>query len=499
MGTGDDGAEQGTIWEVIGGADKGGVLVRVDEEVSSTPFPDRLTTGSLVMEVELVGDRLRYDRIAGTGAGPDSGWVSVRLGRRELLVPADVKPPRNGWRVLHKELPAWAPPRIREKPLSALTDGATGELPGWRDEDEMAGAGFGAAVGPEYMQVPGEPFAFYHKVMFPDTKPTGIRMSACLNAMEECRTDSFTICDQRVASMRKVTNPFILVALELHPSMAEFHPDNAEDGLLYAHPGSGGPIMTWLRLEATWGWPMFPLRSEEQTIYAVGKNPRASKRTPIATGRFIEALVDEQTNAMLTPEKWQQDFDQFFDQLKQDHSNSRLNESRLPNLYMKSNKPFTPTLFKKVSWTMSCMFADLWAILFHAKTPELLWDVNKICGGPFADLVQTDPDPQAIAISLPQKMEAGATYDCLCYLEEATKKAAYLLLPAGSSDPSTCVLCVMALYNWSNLPADGSTLSNEDVSLPDNGGARGNLIKFGLNTGEVKPSKLLELGSVKRI
>eukprot|EP00439_Symbiodinium_sp_Y106_P003980 s5859_g1.t1 len=95
MGTGDDGAEQGTIWEVIGGADKGGaggtqlrVLVRVDEEVSSTPFPDRLTTGSLVMEVELVGDRLRYDRIAGTGAGPDSGWVSVRLGRRELLVPS---------------------------------------------------------------------------------------------------------------------------------------------------------------------------------------------------------------------------------------------------------------------------------------------------------------------------------------------------------------------------------------------------------------------------
>eukprot|EP00439_Symbiodinium_sp_Y106_P039383 s309_g4.t2 len=248
----------------------------------------------------------------------------------------------------------------------ARSRGATGELPGWRDEDEMAGAGFGAAVGPEYMQVPGEPFAFYHKVMFPDTKPTGIRMSACLNAMEECRTDSFTICDQRVASMRKVTNPFILVALELHPSMAEFHPDNAEDGLLYAHPGSGGPIMTWLRLEATWGWPMFPLRSEEQTIYAVGKNPRASKRTPIATGRFIEALVDEQTNAMLTPEKWQQDFDQFFDQLKQDHSNSRLNESRLPNLYMKSNKPFTPTLFKKVSWTMSCMFADLWAILFHA-------------------------------------------------------------------------------------------------------------------------------------
>ncbi|CAJ1381325.1 unnamed protein product, partial [Effrenium voratum] len=42
--------EMPQIWEVIGGADKGGVIVRVDEEVSSTPFPERLTTGSLVAE-----------------------------------------------------------------------------------------------------------------------------------------------------------------------------------------------------------------------------------------------------------------------------------------------------------------------------------------------------------------------------------------------------------------------------------------------------------------
>lgn len=43
--------------------------------MTSTPFPARLTTGSLVMQVELNGDRLCYDRIAGTGAGPNSGWA----------------------------------------------------------------------------------------------------------------------------------------------------------------------------------------------------------------------------------------------------------------------------------------------------------------------------------------------------------------------------------------------------------------------------------------
>ncbi|OLQ12083.1 hypothetical protein AK812_SmicGene4067 [Symbiodinium microadriaticum] len=542
-----------------------------------------------------------------------------------------------GWPVSNgEELPAWAPPRIREKlPLSALTDGRVrleSCLAGGTDEDEMAGAGFGdlvdSQVGPEYMQVPGEPFAFYHKVMFPDTKPTGIRMSACLNAMEAedevvvfihgSKTDKYNprydqvpngflhylrpksrmpglrfdvtseiglLTYNEVASMRKVTNPFILVALELSGqlpalptntglakvpggcsliwSKAEFNPDKAEDGL----PPP--------QLEATWGWPMFPLRSEEQTIYAVGKNPRASKRTPIATGRFIEALVDEQTNAMLNPEKWQQDFDM---------------PSRLPNLYMKSNKPFTPTLFKKgfpekrVKW-INMKIGEIPDALFleDQKMIKRLEDELSVLGTfdevkaffkkheddmktkegggdtdiksitvlsarsgklriqtaapfppqynkrpcPFADLVQTDPDPQAIAISLPQKMEAGATYDCLCYLEEDRDLHAGEVMRRTSRKGRRDILAVYVRYllltvlewhvrvqhdrdepEWQQaaafqMPLDlrkamlarEVTMSDQartavderdlwDVSLPDNGGARGNLIKFGLNTGE---------------
>ncbi|CAJ1433934.1 unnamed protein product, partial [Effrenium voratum] len=354
------------------------------------------------------------------------------------------------------------------------------------DEDEMAGAGPGCVVGPEYLQSPNSPFAYYHKVVFSDTKPTGIRMSACLGAMEECRTDSFALCDQTVESFQKATDPFILVAIELHPSIVEFSPSRSEDGMLYAHPRSKGPIMSWLRLEAQFGWPMFPLRTEEQTIYAIGKNPTMDTRTPIATGRFIEALVDEDTNGMLQGLQWQEDLDKFFATLKRDHSNSRLDEAKLHNLYRSAGKPFVPTVFKQVEWKMGVAFADLWAILYHAKVPELLWEVNHLCGGVFADLVQEESDPQAIVVSLPQKMKVGSTYDCLCYLDEASKKAVYVLQPAGSANPSDCVLCVMALYNWSSLPADGATLSAEDVELPNSGAARGNLVKFALG-GEVKP------------
>eukprot|EP00931_Biecheleriopsis_adriatica_P089751 TRINITY_DN63835_c0_g1_i1.p1 TRINITY_DN63835_c0_g1~~TRINITY_DN63835_c0_g1_i1.p1 ORF type:complete len:503 (-),score=88.46 TRINITY_DN63835_c0_g1_i1:44-1552(-) len=492
-------ADELTIWEVVGGADKGGVIVRIDEDISSTPEPERLTTGSLVVQVELVGDRLRYNRIAGTGAGPNSGWVSVRTLRgKELLVQADVKAPRAGWRVLQKELPIWSPPPVRERPQALTDGGGAGFLPIWRDEDEMTGAGSGSVVGPEYVQTPGEPYVYYHKVGFNDSKPTGLRMSACMNVMDECRTDLFSICDQTVETFAKATDPFILCAIELHPAIAQLDRAKAEDGMLYTHPRSRGAISSWLRIEAEFGWPMFPLRTEEQTIYLVGKQPRSADRTPIATGRFTEALVDENTESMMQGETWQGDVDRFFARVKSDHSNARLNEAKLSSFYRQAGKAFEPTLLKQVTWTMSAAYADLWAILYHAKTPELLWDLNRLAGGAFAELVERESDPQALVISLPQKMQVGETYTCLCYLDESSKKAVYVLLPAGSSNASDCVLCVVARYDWANAPQDGATLSSEDVELPNSGPGRGNLVKFALgDSADVKPSKLLDLSKCR--
>eukprot|EP00933_Yihiella_yeosuensis_P061525 TRINITY_DN64359_c0_g1_i1.p1 TRINITY_DN64359_c0_g1~~TRINITY_DN64359_c0_g1_i1.p1 ORF type:complete len:496 (+),score=87.51 TRINITY_DN64359_c0_g1_i1:2-1489(+) len=70
-------------WEVIGGADKGGILVRAGQLTSSTQLAERLATGSHVEELERVGERLRYLRIS--GAGPKTGWVSLSLKEKQLL------------------------------------------------------------------------------------------------------------------------------------------------------------------------------------------------------------------------------------------------------------------------------------------------------------------------------------------------------------------------------------------------------------------------------
>jgi len=74
-------------WDVVGGGDKGGVLVRTGIELTSRSYSMRLATGARVCEVALVGDRLCYE--LESGDGPPVGWVSVRLSSgRELLRPS---------------------------------------------------------------------------------------------------------------------------------------------------------------------------------------------------------------------------------------------------------------------------------------------------------------------------------------------------------------------------------------------------------------------------
>mmetsp|Transcript_310 Transcript_310/g.1038 ORF Transcript_310/g.1038 Transcript_310/m.1038 type:complete len:474 (-) Transcript_310:90-1511(-) len=469
----------GPIWEVVGGGDKGGVLVRLGRELASPAEQTRLSTGALVEEVDIVGDRLRYNLVAGTGYGPHSGWLSIKVKGAAQVVPADVKPPRSGWKILSRELPDWAPP-----PPGASV------LP-------IADAG-SSAVKPQSPQTPGEPYVFYHQICFNDTKPTGLRMSACLAAMDNCRTDLFTICDMSVESFKNVNDPFTQVMIELRPAIAKLGEGDSGDGLLYTTPDSSGPVLTWLRLEAQFGWPAFPLRTEEQTIYKVGKDINSAAREPIATARFVEAFTDSSADppSALMGENWERDADKFFAKVKSDHSNEALNQRQIHKMYKSSGKPFTPTHYKEVSWLMSHAYADLWDVLYHARAPELLWDVNMLAGGEFAGLVAGEADPQALAMNLPKGMKVGTVYDTLCFLDSNTKKAMYVLLPQGSKKGPDCVLCISASYNWQTVPQDGATLTSEDLEACT-AVSRNQLINFAAGN-EAKPTRLLDLSNLPK-
>mmetsp|Transcript_46658 Transcript_46658/g.137858 ORF Transcript_46658/g.137858 Transcript_46658/m.137858 type:complete len:614 (+) Transcript_46658:87-1928(+) len=74
-------------WEVVGGADKGGIIVRAAKSIKSEQLADRLSTGALIEQLELEGDRLKYRLVSGTG--PSEGWVSIKLTGKELVVKSD--------------------------------------------------------------------------------------------------------------------------------------------------------------------------------------------------------------------------------------------------------------------------------------------------------------------------------------------------------------------------------------------------------------------------
>jgi len=83
-------AKMAQMWEIVGGADKGGILVREGEELKSPQTKERLSTGALVEEVELKGERLSFKRV--TGTGPEVGWISIKLPGKDLAVKTLKKP-----------------------------------------------------------------------------------------------------------------------------------------------------------------------------------------------------------------------------------------------------------------------------------------------------------------------------------------------------------------------------------------------------------------------
>lgn len=128
-------------WRVVGGADAEGIVVRAAKALSSAAFDDRLSTGALVREVERAGNRLRYERL--TGAGPRSGWVSIAVKERELLVPEPEAAASEPAEAL-----AWAP--------------GAGEAPAERRGPTATPPPDGASVGPSALGV-GAPSAHAHE------------------------------------------------------------------------------------------------------------------------------------------------------------------------------------------------------------------------------------------------------------------------------------------------------------------------------------------------
>jgi len=81
-------------WEIVGGADKGGVIVRAGADTKSAQLEPRLSFGALIEQIDLKADRLNYKLIEGTG--PEEGWIAIKITGKELAVKTDRLPKAAG-------------------------------------------------------------------------------------------------------------------------------------------------------------------------------------------------------------------------------------------------------------------------------------------------------------------------------------------------------------------------------------------------------------------
>ena len=71
------------LWQVVGGAASGGLVVRSGASLTTQQADLRLANGAIVRQLEAKSGRLRYELVRGTG--PSTGWVSLCLHGKELL------------------------------------------------------------------------------------------------------------------------------------------------------------------------------------------------------------------------------------------------------------------------------------------------------------------------------------------------------------------------------------------------------------------------------
>lgn len=76
-------------WRIEGGSATGGIIVRTGKGITAKEADEKLSNGAIVLEKEVVGNRLNYELVYGLGNGPKEGWISMKMMGTEIAQKCD--------------------------------------------------------------------------------------------------------------------------------------------------------------------------------------------------------------------------------------------------------------------------------------------------------------------------------------------------------------------------------------------------------------------------
>lgn len=120
-------SNSGKVWIVTGGGDKGGIVVRNGQDTNSAQLDSRLGTGAIVEQMDREGDRLKFEKMI--GSGPDIGWISISFKNKPIVeplwfVPTDEeKKTTESYKVVHDRVAQRGTPSKDGKMIGAAKKG----------------------------------------------------------------------------------------------------------------------------------------------------------------------------------------------------------------------------------------------------------------------------------------------------------------------------------------------------------------------------------------
>mmetsp|Transcript_69034 Transcript_69034/g.155063 ORF Transcript_69034/g.155063 Transcript_69034/m.155063 type:complete len:589 (-) Transcript_69034:90-1856(-) len=417
--------KEGQRWEVIGGADKGGILAREGEGLKTKELAPRLPVGTIIEELDIKGDRMHYRKLV--GEGPPMGWVSLKIKDEPLI------------RMCVDELPGWFQVVARDVEVEIKE---VDEVPEPEDGPEA-----------EKARLRGEVAGLREQLSLLRARLEGARSTShCMapqGAIQDCRfqpgpvkslwrvydAEDTGIIGGKTDTLIRLCERNRNEALQLyrhHDGVTAFSPSGHADWLMvmtevfcqvnqaYQDSWKTKSIdRSYVRVESEYNYENYPFRQETNRLYLCDDESSLSKGgTQIALYRASSCLVEDVGGKFqIIGAPMKDEYNKLHRTMMSKHCPDSMKKEPLGTstaaLFAKINQAFKPTAWWDGCIEMQWTAADAYETVFHPRVADVLAIAHE--RGPFSAL--KGKDYASLFLKLGGRVEPGSPLQVMLFVD----------------------------------------------------------------------------------